>query len=262
MRISFSRVETYRACPYRFKLHYVDEIVVKREITPSDALVLGSALDIGIQDGYKKAETEYLSNFPIETDEMVGWLMQIEYQIDKVNELLSKIDAHYERYGCANYQYKLHCDAGDNTYIGFADYISKDERIMLDFKFSNNVEHYSQSAQLDFYELLHGKSFDVKQYMCVPKIFIRKKKDESLFDFRQRLKESLNKSEIKLVEPKNGNAHLIEWFDAKNKMLNDTEYIPICNEQNCKYCDYKDICKYNNPKHEIKPYEDSLKCYN
>ena len=85
---SYSRVETFKQCPYKFRLRYIDKIGVIPSDEADNALVLGTALHTGIEKGVVVAIDEYFKAFPIITDrpywknENGGW----KYVSDHITE--------------------------------------------------------------------------------------------------------------------------------------------------------------------------------
>lgn len=55
---------------------------------PDNALILGTALHTGIEEGVEKALDFYQSSFPILTDDHVNEMMKLEAMIPKAKALL------------------------------------------------------------------------------------------------------------------------------------------------------------------------------
>ena len=49
MKVSYSKVECYNSCPFLYKLRYVDHLEAKDDLSPSNALFIGSAIHEGIE---------------------------------------------------------------------------------------------------------------------------------------------------------------------------------------------------------------------
>ena len=56
MQFSYSRVNTFAQCPYKFKLQYLDEVTTIRDPAADDALIVGSAMHKGIEEGVEAAD--------------------------------------------------------------------------------------------------------------------------------------------------------------------------------------------------------------
>lgn len=54
MQVSYSRIDTFKQCPYKYKLIYIDKLETKFNLDPTNALVLGTALHTGIEKTFWK----------------------------------------------------------------------------------------------------------------------------------------------------------------------------------------------------------------
>lgn len=130
---------------------------------PDNALILGTALHTGIEEGVEKALDFYQSSFPILTDDHVNEMMKLEAMIPKAKALLPPGGA-------------FELPIGNADFIGFMDYLwpagwmntrhpsnywGEDVQVfdLYDFKYSNNAKSYAVSGQLHeykyWYELTH-----------------------------------------------------------------------------------------------------------
>ena len=195
MKFSYSNISTFSSCPYRWFLQYKERLKTIPECNSDNALWLGLGLHKGIETGSAKlGVAEYQSHFNVITDEIINYSMQLEYQIPRVIELLPDGGEH-------------ELEIKTDEFVGYIDYVCGDT--LYDFKFSNNIDNYLKSPQLSIYkhyiELVRP---DIKinhlKYVFVPKISIRQKHKQSppetIFEFRQRLQEHLEASEIKIIE--------------------------------------------------------------
>lgn len=235
MRYSYSNISTFSQCPYRWFLQYKVKLKTLPDTEPSNALWLGLALHKGIETGsVEEGIKEYKSHFNIITDEHINWIMQLEYQLPRVIELLPKGGEH-------ELEIKTDC------FIGYIDYVCGDT--LFDFKFSNNIENYVNSPQLSIYKYyLELVRPDIKinhlKFVFVPKILIRQKKNETLFEFRQRLSDHLDASEIKVIETQ-FNEDSISQFENCCQMLKTVNKYPKNKTRLCSWCPYKKYCESN-----------------
>ena len=90
MRVSFSRIDLYHTCPYKWKLKYIDELepTVNTDIDASNPLLLGKALHAGIE-GLNPTEY-YFSQFNIINDAHINFSIQIEDMVKKCLKMLPK----------------------------------------------------------------------------------------------------------------------------------------------------------------------------
>ena len=236
MKFSYSRVSSFAQCPYKWKLRYIDKLNTIPSTDADNALYLGLGLHKGIEEGVEAGLAEYKSHYNILTDENINYLMQLEYQIPRVIELLPEGGEH---------ELELNTD----EFIGFIDYVHGDT--LYDFKFSNNVENYLKSPQLSIYkyylELIRP---DIKinhlKYVFVPKVNIRQKHKakppETIQEFRARLKEHLEASEIKIVEVPYC-AESITQFKDCCQLLKGVKDFPKNPTRLCNWCEYQAYCE-------------------
>lgn len=230
---SYSNISTFASCPYKWYLQYKQKLKTIPDTAPDNALWLGLALHKGIEEWSVQAGLdEYKSHYNIITDENINWMIQLEYQLPKVLKLLPKGGEH-------ELEIKL------PNFIGYVDYVCGD--IMYDFKFSNNVDNYLHSPQLSIYK--HYLSIirpDIQinhiKFLFVPKVNIRQKKTESIFEFRQRLQDHLEASEIKLIEV-NYDEDSISQFQRCCQRLETVDEFPKNENKLCNWCQYEAFCK-------------------
>ena len=148
MRLSHSRVECFNKCPYQYRLRYLEKLKTIPNTDPDNALVLGTALHMGIEQGVDQALEFYQNSFPILTDEHVNEMIKLEAVIPKAAALLP-----------TGGQFEV--PIGDADFIGFIDYlvpVFNDTFLGLnyydlyDFKYSNNSKSYMESGQLHEYK--------------------------------------------------------------------------------------------------------------
>ena len=237
MRFSYSNVSTFAQCRYKWFLQYREKLKTIPDTNPGCALWLGLALHKGIEMGSVEAGIdEYKSHFNIITDDHINWIMQLEYQLPKVLELLPSGGEH---------ELELKTD----KFIGYADYLCGDT--LWDFKFSNNKDNYMTSPQLSLYKSILEKTRpDTKinhlKYLFVPKVQIRQKfkqdPPETLFEFRTRLQEELEKTQIEAVEvPFDPNA-ILEFEECTNYMEKCVEF-PKNPTKLCGWCNFQAYCE-------------------
>lgn len=235
MTYSYSRVSTFAYCPYQYKLRYVDKLKTIPETNADNALWLGLAMHKGIEESSVEAGiAEYKSHYNIMTDENINWIMQLEHQLPLVIDLLPKGGEH---------ELEVELD----NFIGYIDYVCGDT--LFDFKFSNNIENYKNSPQLSLYKFhLEQVRPDLKinhlKYIMIPKVNIRQKKTETLFEFRQRLQEHLEASKIEVVEVPY-NIDSVTDFQMACQQLSTVENFPKNKTQLCNWCSYQQYCESN-----------------
>lgn len=196
MQFSYSRVDLYDRCPYHFKLKYVDKLTEVPDFSPTSPLILGHAIHTGIEYNSEAMLKEYFSAYPIVTDEVINESIKLEIMLKKVKVWLSQFD-----------EMKLIHEYEINTqeYKGFVDLIlqAPDKSCMVvDFKYSNSIEHYKQSGQLHVYQhYLEEQGFNVKRlgFLFIEKVNVKRGKNEDLYHYRKRLSEACENASITFV---------------------------------------------------------------
>lgn len=236
MRYSYSNVSTAESCPYKWWLTYKDKLKTIPEQNPDNALYLGLALHKGIEDwSVESALEEYKSHYNIITDQNVNWMIQLECQVPKVLEVLPK-DGEHE------------IEVMTDDFVGYVDYVVGDT--IYDFKFSNNIDKYLQSPQLSIYKYYLTKVRPTAiinhiKFVFVPKSLIRQKKTETLEQFRMRLVETLDKSEVQIIEVPYNEQDVIEFQEAC-KFLETITSVNQCPKnvtRLCDWCQFKQYCE-------------------
>lgn len=235
-QFSHSRVECFKKCPFQYRMRYIDKIKTLPNTDSNNALILGQAVHTGIEKGVEAAIKEYYGSYPIITDAHINEVMKLEYLIPKVKAALP--DGIFEK------------QIITSDYIGFMDLLVPVDDTntvfdLYDFKYSNNVKNYLNSEQLHlykyFYEKMTGHVIRDLYYVFVPKIQIRQKKTEDLYQFRQRLMGDLKKSEVKIVQIQYDPEKVIEFLQSVKQCLESKDY-PKNEQYLCNWCEYQDYC--------------------
>lgn len=272
MQTSYSRISTHEKCPYQYKLRYVDKLKTLPTDDPQSPLILGHALHTGIEKDVAAAIDEYYGAYPIIDDRHVTEAMKLEYLIPKVKAVLPE----------GKHEVKIETD----DFVGYIDLLVPRKDIIsldtddelydiYDFKYSNNVNSYMDSAQLHlykyFFELTNpGKRIGNMYFVFVPKSNLRIKyknktnpRDETIYEFRNRCLEDLESKEIRVESVKYDPNKVIEYLTATKHCVEDTEYIKNPTRL-CDWCEYQLYCEkgidyMNLPKNERRDIEVSNK---
>lgn len=237
MRLSYSRIGTFKTCPYQFKLRYIDELKVKFNLDPANALVLGTAVHTGIEQDTETAIKGYYDNYPSATELMINEAIKLEVMINKARAKLPR----------GIYEFKLETE----DFLGFIDLLVEVEKgvyDLYDFKYSNNVENYLQSGQLHVYKyffesLGHGRIRDM-YFVFIPKIKEKQEEYEDLKDYRKRLIKACEESDIRVEKVNFDYKKVVEFLlDAKH-CIECEDYQKNKNKL-CYWCDYKKYCESN-----------------
>lgn len=246
MRYSYSRIDCWKKCPYQYKLRYVDKLKTLPDQSADNALYLGTAIHSAFETGrVDDAIKSYRSNYNIITDANITEEIKLEYLIPKVLELLPEAECEVE--------------IKTNDFIGYIDrlvYLFTDEQGIAhyeiwDYKYSNNIDRYLESGQLHLYKYYFEKTHpntvvDRLRYVFVPKVNIRQrfkaKPPETIIEFRNRVKEHLEATEIKVVEI-NYDSNRIQEFKDDCKRNKCSKEFPKNPSTLCNWCEYKQYCE-------------------
>ena len=198
MQFSYSRVDLFKRCPYHFKLRYIDRLTELPNYEANSPLIVGHALHTGIEKGKKAMLKEFYNAFPLVTNDVINEAIKLEHNLEKAEEWLSDFNNSFSFTGV--YEFIHEYEINKPEFIGFVDLIVKrkgtNDIAIIDFKYSNAIEKYKESPQLQIYKYyLEQEGYNViaMGYLFLPKTSIRQKKDEDLIQFRKRLNVTMRK---------------------------------------------------------------------
>ena len=224
---SYSRVECFKQCPYKYFLKYVQEIKTLPNYDADNALHIGTMLHKAIETDVETATKEYYDLFPIMTDAHINEAIKVEELAPKVKWLLPD----------GQHEVELNCD----EFIGFIDLLAGDS--LFDFKYSNNIDRYLESGQLHVYKYYAEKLLGVKikylYYVFVPKVAIRQKKTETIEQFRNRLRCELSEKQPQIICVEFDQSKVDEFLAVDL----DVDEFPKCESRLCSWCEYEGYCK-------------------
>lgn len=233
-------------------MRYVERLGTLPNTDPDNALILGTALHTGIEQGVDQALEFYQNSFPILTDEHINEMIKLEAMIPKAAALLPPGG-------------RFEVPIGNADFIGFIDYLAPvgyrrgdvdplEQEPMLvaenfdlfDFKYSNNSKSYMESGQLHEYkywfELTHpGCRIRNLYFLFVPKVKIRQKNTESLAQFRDRLQEALADA-TPWMEPVQFDLFKVVDFLTDAKHMIEAQEFPKKPNHFCGWCEYEEFC--------------------
>ena len=232
-------------------MRYVEGLNTIPDTEPDNALILGTALHTGIEEGVEQALDFYQSSFPILTDDHIHEMMKLEAMIPKAKALLPPGGT-------------FELPIGDSDFTGFMDYLwpagwmntrhpsnywGEDVQVfdLYDFKYSNNGKSYSVSGQLHeykyWYELTHpGHRIRNMYFLIVPKVKIRQKKTETLMQFRDRLQDALKEAEPYLMPVQYDPMKIIGFLTDVKHMVEAADF-PKNPNHFCGWCEYQEYCE-------------------
>ena len=248
MKVSYSRIDLFKQCPYRFKLRYVDNLETKFDYKPDNPLVLGTAMHLGIDKGIDEAITNYYSNYPVVTEKMINEAIKLEILIPKVQSILPPGGT-------------FEVEINNDDFVGFMDYlvevpneptkrgyVPKNIKTydLYDFKYSNNKNRYLESSQLDIYKYFGEKHLKGKirnlYFVIIPKVNLEVKSNESIAAYRERLIQEVDKAEISLLPINYDCNKVIDFLVNVKHCIEEKEFNKNKNPL-CYFCDYKKYCE-------------------
>lgn len=224
-------------CPYKYKLQYVDKLKTIPAFKPNDACILGTAIHYGAETGsIKQTINNYYSNYPVITDEHINETIKLEYLLPRVLNFISQFP---------KVEHEVEFKIG--TFHGTADLLVHNENgtvDLYDYKYSNNVENYLESPQLHIYKYFLekcGYKINRMAFIFIPKTWIRQKKSEDLYQFRRRLKETLENMEIQIKYIDYDQNKVTDSLITAIEMLEVKEF-PKNPTHLCDWCQYQEFC--------------------
>lgn len=231
----FSTAECYDSCPYKFKLQYLDELETLPTDDPANPLILGTAIHRAMETDLETAVQEYMDHYPVIDDRHINEVMKIRYLIPRMKKLIPE--------GFHEIPFK------NDFYMGTADLlvpVGKGFYDLYDFKYSNNIDHYLQSRQLHVYkhylEITGNVEIRKMCFVFVPKIQIRQGQKESIYGFRKRLLQELQKAEVQIREVVFDQRKVDDFHHTCMKIAVDREH-KKSHSYLCDWCQYKEFCK-------------------
>ena len=269
MIMSHSRVDSYKQCPYKFKLRYIDELQTLPNTEPSNALIIGTALHMGIEQDVKTAIDWYYNQFPVITDEHITEAMKLEKVIPMMKAKLP-VGGEFE------------VKIKDEDFVGYIDYLVPVESFkfdmkkpiqlvngvgfvacpdteyewfdIYDFKYSNNIDRYLESGQLHEYKYYFEKNNPNKKirnlyFIFAPKCQLKQKYknktnkfDEDIQAFRRRCMEWIDNNEVVVEKVEYNPNKVIEFTTGFKHVLEEKEYKKEPSKL-CYFCEYRSFCE-------------------
>ncbi len=253
MQYSHSRIDCFKKCKFKYKMRYLEEITTNPPTEPDNPLIVGQAVHTGIEKNLADAVQEYYFCYPIITDEHINEVMKLETVIPLARAAIPWTDNDPLYPDGVRGQFEV--EISDKDFHGFIDYLyplyPSGDGVqwfdIYDFKYSNNVSGYKQSAQLHLYKYFFEKNNPGKKirnlyFVFVPKVSIRQKKTETLQSFRERLREELSKVEVKIVQIEFNMEKVLEFLLEIKAVKEETEF-PQETSYLCRYCEYQEYCE-------------------
>lgn len=237
-RYSYSATSTWWDCPYLYKLKYIDRLEPKPDLSPKNALFLGTSVHEAIEKrSIEEGLNSYKSNYPELTKEHEIELFKLEHIMKKAIDQIPE----------GEYEYKLLND----QFVGYIDMLVKvDEGIydLYDFKYSNNVSGYKNSPQIHiykyFYEYLTGNKIRNMYYVFVPKYDVKLPEDATEDELKESIIDFVNKHDVRFEQIEYDKKQ-VSFFFARINLIEKAKHFEKRYSFKCKYCDFAKYCKTN-----------------
>lgn len=248
MRLSHSRVECFKSCPYKYKLRYLDKLEALPDYDPTSPLILGSAMHKGIETTKEEALAMYFASYPIIDDAHVTEAIKLEYWFKVIKESIPMGGEH-------------EIEIGDDNFVGYIDYlveVGSDSNYtyydLYDWKYSNNINGYLDSDQLHLYKYYYELANPTKKirnmyFVFIPKCNLRikyknktNKRDETLYEYRKRILEDLESKELQFVRIDYNTEMVIRFLREGIEVLNAASF-PKSPSRLCDWCEFKRYCE-------------------
>lgn len=196
---SFSRLDTYAHCPFRYRLRYIDRLEPFPSQDPYNPLYIGRAIHTAIEKGGEVGAAEYVSNFYVTTDTIEAMALQPLYWGDHIWDELPPGGQHE-----VPLEYHV---LGDLMFKGFIDYLHNG--VIYDFKVTNSPQNYvgdpEKEKQLFLYKAIYerinpGAKITGLKFVIIPKVCIRFRKGETPEDFRARMLETVASRKLHVID--------------------------------------------------------------
>ena len=247
-KIGYSAISDFEKCPYKYRLRYIDNVEMLDEYDAADPLKIGTALHRGIETDVQTAITEYFNSYPVITDAHITEAIKLETMITKVKAVIP--EGHHEvffEYGAFKGTIDLLVPVGKGLWLDapggatVCDYFD-----IYDFKYSNKIDSYMQSAQLHIYKYFAEKALNIRirnmYFVFAEKTMIRQKKTEDLNQFRLRLKNTLQDAAVQVRQVNFDKNKVIDFMQSQINALTCTDYIKTPNRL-CDFCEYQSYCE-------------------
>lgn len=238
-----SAIGTYKNCPFKYYLQYVADIKTIPNQNPDNPLICGTALHYGAEtESIDKMIELYKSSFYSVGDLHINEIIKLEHILPNLLELKHNLGS--------KFTHEITFKKG--TFHGTADLLvhwnpDNDKDVDLyDYKYCSekSAEKYKESPQLHIYKyFLEDLGYKVRKmgFIFIPKVSIRQKKTEDLYQFRKRLTDELNKVNPYVFYLDYDSKKTLDSFITCIEMLEIKEY-PKTPSKLCDWCEYKKYC--------------------
>lgn len=234
-RFGYSAVSSFEKCPYQYKLSWLDNLDTIPTDDPANALILGTAIHRAIETDIDTALREYFMSYRVITDLHINEAIKMQYLLPKVKERIPE----------GSHEVPIEFGSFKGT-IDLLAPVGENEFDMYDFKYSNNIDYYVESRQLHLYKYYYEKTHPGHKirnmiFIFIPKVQIRQKKTEDLFQFRRRLLSELSQKQIITSYIDYDPQKVIDHLELCQNILT-TDDFPKNETRLCDWCQFQKFC--------------------
>ena len=239
-RFSYSKVDCFWSCAYKYKLVYIDKLKAKPDEEPTNALYQGQSIHEAIEKRNINEGLElYKKHFKNFTKAHEFEVFKLELAMKKALEQIPN---------CSEYEHKL---LDDDGFIGYIDGLVKvDEGLydIYDFKFSNNVSGYKDSGQVHLYkyyfERLTGNKVRDLYYVMIPKFSEKYTEDCDVEKLKQKAIKFYETHDI-TFEKVEFDRKKINFFFARKALMLKERLFEKRYSFKCAWCEFSKFCSTN-----------------
>ena len=246
--VGYSAISTFVQCPYQYRLRYIDGVEMLDEYDASNALKVGTALHRGIETDVQTAIKEYYMSYPVITDQHITEAIKLATMIPKVKAIIPEGQHEvFFQYGAFKGTIDLLVPVGKGLWLDAPGGVTEcDYYDIYDFKYSNNIDKYMESAQLSVYKYFAEKALNIRvrklYFVFAQKTIIRQKKTEDLNQFRLRLHKTLESATVQVKEVKYDARKVMDFMQNQVNALTCTDYKKQ-ESRLCDFCEYQSYCE-------------------
>ena len=242
MSFSVSKVKVFNTCPYQYKLKYIDKLEPLPDMSPNNALFIGTACHEAIEHRSVEAGiNSYKSHYPELTEDHEIEILKLETILPKAIKEIP--EGEYE-----------HCLKDPDGFIGYIDcLVPVEEGVydLLDFKTSNSISSYKKSEQVHvykyYYEKLTGNKVRDLYYVFIPKykdIITEGMSQENIEELKKKIVEDLSSKDIHF-EKIEFNRQQVNFFFARKALMDKAISFEKRYSTKCSWCPYQKYCSTN-----------------
>ena len=234
MRLSKSKINSFRKCRREFKYRYIDKI----EEEPSDAMQMGTDIHQIAEDFVKKGGIQSnnyrkkLQELADEYDSKYDLNIHLNHLADFFEDVFCNPNMHYEVFSVEDYIYDK-----EHDFSGLADLVVRDENndiIIIDYKSGKSSSIKNYRLELLYYRMLIESKYPNVNIIAAGIFFTKDGKCRFL-----KFAEEVDKGAYCTEKDYQAALDLIDFINSEI----EAERFDPKQQYLCKYCGYQTICE-------------------